>query len=57
MTAARKVRDFAARQNSGSYLAVTALMKDAQKGMDEMSRVYNETGRDLYIGQGDREHD
>jgi phosphomethylpyrimidine synthase len=29
----------------------------AEKGMAEMSKVYNEGGRELYIGQGDREHD
>ena len=29
----------------------------AEEGMDEMSRLYNEGGRELYIGQGDREHD
>ncbi len=27
------------------------------EGMEEMSRVYEATGRELYIGQGDREHD
>jgi phosphomethylpyrimidine synthase len=29
----------------------------AEKGMAEMAKVYNEGGRELYIGQGDREHD
>ena len=38
--------------------APTPLAKaDAEKGMAEMSRVYNEGGRELYIGAGDREHD
>ena len=30
---------------------------EAEKGMAEMSRVYNEGGRELYIGAGDRERD
>jgi len=25
--------------------------------MAQMSKVYDETGRELYMGQGDREHD
>ncbi|ANY21265.1 Phosphomethylpyrimidine synthase [Tsuneonella dongtanensis] len=57
MKITQEVRDFAAKQNSESYLAATAPVADAEAGMDEMSRVYNETGRELYIGQGDREHD
>ncbi|PZU16131.1 MAG: phosphomethylpyrimidine synthase ThiC [Citromicrobium sp.] len=71
MKITQEVRDFAARQNSESYLAATAPVADAEAGMDgagasgtdaetgmaQMSRVYNETGRELYIGQGDREHD
>jgi phosphomethylpyrimidine synthase len=57
MKITQEVRDFAAKQNSESYLAATAPVADAEAGMDEMSRVYNEGGRELYIGQGDREHD
>ncbi len=57
MKITQEVRDFAAKQNSESYLAATAPVEGAEEGMDEMSRVYNETGRELYIGQGDREHD
>ena len=30
---------------------------ETKKGMPEMSRVYNEGGRELYIGAGDRERD
>lgn len=59
------MRDFAAKQNSDSYLASEnikretgdAEAKEAREGMEEMSRVYEETGRELYIGQGDRERD
>jgi phosphomethylpyrimidine synthase len=29
----------------------------AEEGMTEMSKVYDETGRELYMGAGDREHD
>ncbi|MCT2559851.1 phosphomethylpyrimidine synthase ThiC [Tsuneonella sp. YG55] len=57
MKITQEVRDFAAKQNSESYLAATAPVADAEAGMDEMSRVYEETGRELYIGQGDRQHD
>ncbi|MXO58235.1 phosphomethylpyrimidine synthase ThiC [Altererythrobacter salegens] len=57
MKITQEVRDFAAKQNSDSYLAATVPVEDAEAGMDEMSRVYEETGRELYIGQGDREHD
>jgi phosphomethylpyrimidine synthase len=32
-------------------------LEAAEAGMDEMSRVYNESGRELYIGAGGREHD
>ena len=28
-----------------------------EAGMAEMSKVYDETGRELYMGAGDREHD
>ena len=57
MKITQEVRDFAAKQNSDSYLAATAPVADAEAGMEKMSEVYNETGRELYIGQGDREHD
>ncbi|CAM3120872.1 Phosphomethylpyrimidine synthase [Sphingomonas antarctica] len=30
---------------------------EAEAGMADMSKLYNETGRELYIGAGDREHD
>jgi phosphomethylpyrimidine synthase len=29
----------------------------AEEAMAEMSKVYDETGRELYMGAGDREHD
>jgi phosphomethylpyrimidine synthase len=55
MKITQEVRDFAAKQNAGIETFVAA--EEAEKGMEEMSRVYNEGGRELYIGQGDREHD
>ena len=65
MKITQEVREFAAKQNSDSYLASENIKREtspeeaeeAREGMEEMSRVYNETGRELYIGQGDREHD
>jgi phosphomethylpyrimidine synthase len=42
-------------QNQGSEGFIAA--SDAEAGMAEMSKVYDETGRELYMGQGDREHD
>ncbi|WP_199504023.1 phosphomethylpyrimidine synthase ThiC [Qipengyuania sp. YIM B01966] len=55
MKITQEVRDFAAKQNGGAETFVAA--EEAEAGMAEMSRVYNEGGRELYIGQGDREHD
>lgn len=31
--------------------------EEAEKGMAEMSQVYEDTGRELYMGAGGREHD
>ena len=49
------MRDFAAKQNAPveGFLAA----EDAEAGMEAMSKLYHETGRELYMGQGDREHD
>jgi phosphomethylpyrimidine synthase len=67
MQISQDVRDFAAKQNSSpeSFLASEKLGADtaeasrqaALKGMEEMSRRYNEGGRELYVGAGGREHD
>lgn len=43
-------------QTDGGALAPLAEAED-EKGVAEMSRVYNEDGRELYIGAGDRERD
>ena len=51
MKISQQVRDFAAKQNSDpdSFLAATAPVEDAEKGMEEMSRVYKEKGQELYL--------
>jgi phosphomethylpyrimidine synthase len=71
MKITQEVRDFAAKQSQGaeSFLAsyphplaggvgggpVTS--EEAEAGMAQMSRVYDEMGRELYLGAGDRERD
>jgi len=49
MKITQEVRDFAARQNSDSYLAVMAPVEDAEEGMERMSEVYRERGERLYL--------
>ncbi|MCC6482972.1 MAG: phosphomethylpyrimidine synthase ThiC [Sphingomonadaceae bacterium] len=65
MKISQEVREFARLQNQdsggfiaaeGADLSAEALAK-AEAGMAQMSEVYEETGRELYMGQGDREHD
>ncbi|MET0240937.1 MAG: phosphomethylpyrimidine synthase ThiC [Sphingobium sp.] len=55
MKITQEVRDFAAKQNQPSDQFLAA--EDAEKGMAEMSVVFRETGSELYMGAGDREHD
>jgi phosphomethylpyrimidine synthase len=67
MKITQEVRDFASKQNQGvdGFLATgptatetaAASKAAAIKGMDAMSKLYNETGRELYMGAGGREHD
>jgi phosphomethylpyrimidine synthase len=72
MKITQEVRDFAAKQNTGEFLAATNPFPQgegdsagaergegvsAEEGMAAMSKLYHETGRELYMGQGDREHD
>ena len=55
-----EVRDFAAKQNSDSYLATENIKREtsaeeaaeAEKGMEEMSEVYREKGERLYLPEG-----
>jgi phosphomethylpyrimidine synthase len=67
MQISQEVRAFANKQNQGveGFIATgptgaeTAAASKATtlKGMEEMSRVFRETGSELYIGAGGREHD
>jgi len=60
MKITQEVRDFAAKQNqpADAFLAATPLPEAvAEAGMAEMSKVFKETGSELYIGAGGREHD
>jgi len=57
MKISQEVREFAAKQNSDSYLASEDLKgenspqerEENRKGMEEMSRVYREKGEHLYL--------
>ena len=51
----QEVREFARLQNQGAETFIAA--DEAEAGMAKMSQVYDDTGRELYMGQGDREHD
>jgi phosphomethylpyrimidine synthase len=55
MKITQEVRDFAAKQNSAPETFIAA--EEAEAGMAKMSELYNETGRELYMGAGGREHD
>lgn len=55
MKISQEVRDFAAKQNQPVETFVAA--EEAEAGMAEMSRVFKETGSELYMGAGGREHD
>ncbi|MEY3634453.1 MAG: phosphomethylpyrimidine synthase ThiC [Pseudomonadota bacterium] len=55
MKISQEVREFARLQNQPADNFVAA--EEAEAGMAHMSKVYDETGRELYMGAGDREHD
>ncbi len=55
MKITQEVRDFARLQNQGSEGFIATV--EAEAGMAKMSDVYEETGRELYMGAGGREHD
>jgi len=62
MKITQEVREFAAKQNqsAGAFLAAdlsAEALAEAEAGMAEMSKVFRETGSELYIGAGGREHD
>ena len=55
MKISQEVREFARLQNqdAGGFVAT----EEAEAGMVQMSKVYDETGRELYMGAGGRERD
>jgi phosphomethylpyrimidine synthase len=55
MKITQEVRDFAAKQNAPADTFIAADV--AEEGMKQMSKLYHDTGRELYMGAGDREHD
>ncbi|MFC0687291.1 phosphomethylpyrimidine synthase ThiC [Novosphingobium clariflavum] len=55
MKISQEVRDFAAKQNQPVQAFVAA--EEAEAGMAAMSKVFRETGSELYMGAGGREHD
>ncbi|KKW93513.1 phosphomethylpyrimidine synthase ThiC [Sphingobium chungbukense] len=55
MKITQEVRDFAAKQNQPADAFIAA--EDAEKGMAEMSEIFRQTGSELYMGAGGREHD
>ena len=68
MKISQEVREFARLQNqdaeafiaadlSAGVLTEAEALAKAEEGMAQMSRVYDETGRELYLGQDEREHD
>ena len=72
MKITQEVRDFAAKQNqeAGSFLAASPahparpehsrgelVERSAEAGMAEMSKLFKETGSELYMGSGGRERD
>jgi phosphomethylpyrimidine synthase len=44
-------------EGGGDVPAGTASEEEAEAGMAEMSKRYNEGGRELYIGANGRDHD
>ena len=63
MKISQEVREFAAKQNQGAenFLAAEEAEKlvpsEVEAGMAEMSELFKETGSELYMGAGGREHD
>jgi phosphomethylpyrimidine synthase len=55
MKITQEVREFAAKQNAQADAFIAA--EEAEAGMAEMSEKFRETGGELYMGAGGREHD
>lgn len=49
---------FHARLAADAFIVATPVTEaEAEAGMAEMSKVFRETGSELYMGAGGREHD
>lgn len=55
MQISQQVREFAKLRNQDSVGFIAT--EEAEAGMAEMSKVYDATRREFYLGQGDRDHD
>ncbi len=55
MKISQEVREFAAKQNQPAENFLAA--EEAEKGMAEMSELFKESGSELYMVSGGREHD
>ncbi|WP_332817142.1 phosphomethylpyrimidine synthase ThiC, partial [Sphingopyxis sp.] len=55
MKISQEVREFAAKQNQPATAFIAA--EEAEAGMAAMSEKFKETGSELYLGAGGREHD
>ena len=54
MKITQEVRDFAAKQNSESYVAAAVPMEGAEEGMERMSDLYREKGERLYVNADEK---
>ncbi|MDZ7588462.1 MAG: phosphomethylpyrimidine synthase ThiC [Parasphingorhabdus sp.] len=57
MKISQEVREFAANNPNSDLMFAPKSVEEAEKGMAEMSEKFKETGSELYMGQGDRQHD
>ncbi|MCW5646924.1 MAG: phosphomethylpyrimidine synthase ThiC [Sphingopyxis sp.] len=57
MKISQEVREFAANNPNSDLMFAPKSVEEAEQGMAEMSELFKETGSELYMGQGDREHD
>ena len=57
MKISQEVREFAAKQNQEASAFIAASPAEAEAGMAEMSKMFKETGGELYMGAGGLEHD
>jgi phosphomethylpyrimidine synthase len=55
MKITQELREFAAKQNQSADAFIAT--EEAEVGMAGMSKVYEDNGRELYMGAGERERD